>query len=104
MNKATVNPFREGSSLRKIFGVLLRAGEDGETLAKIAHLSHVTVKPCRNLMAALMGRWHSAKIQRIGVKVVRRGEKYMLQPCRPNPKAKRPPSKGDGAGVPSARN
>ena len=93
MNQELIDrcPFREKTASRRLYLALARS-EEPLTKAEIARAAHLTAAKTATLLAAYVNPMHKAPLDRTGVRLVRTKDKnYILESCRPNAKAKRPP-------------
>jgi hypothetical protein len=93
MNQEIIDrcPFREGSASRRLYMALARS-EKPLSKVEIARKSHVIASQTATLLAAYQNPMHKAPLDRVGVRLVRTKDGgYLLEACKPKPKAKRPP-------------
>ena len=91
MNLESLCPFREKTASRRLYLSLARSGES-MTKAQIARASHLTAAKTATLLAAYVNPMHRAPMDRVGVRLARSQDGgYLLESCKPKPKAQRPP-------------
>ena len=91
MNLESLCPFRDKTASKRLYLSLARSGAP-MTKAQIARASHLTAAKTATLLAAYVNPMHRAPLDRVGVRLARADDgSYMLESCKPKPKAQRPP-------------